>query len=381
MLRPRRNRFKNQIMPLLPAQLTNRMRDTAQAVARSALHFFESRDESSEEKAKKADKAAAAERRRERAAFLALPKDRREARLRVAAAAYKGGAKSVAALKAAHENWPGVLDEAIPMLKLEDWDAVRTDLGLLDEDTSAIMRVKGSTLLMLAANQGNVECVKLLASVASVDRRNERGESALSLAISSCEMRDADSKRAIVATLSAVADINAVDDLGQTPLILAARYENQDAFDALVANARCDAWKKTPRGESALSNAVMAGNVEMIKWLTARCSQDEINAACKVVIRRIEDLDEPSLALLRETPQRSVWRGLDLLGSHGSKENREALFLLAGTRDALQIALKMPMSSAMEEASELRAEIRSSEQGDESHTVATPTASRFSRRI
>jgi len=93
-LRPRRNRFKNQIMPLLPAQLTNRMRDTAQAVARSALHFFESRDESSEEKAKKADKAAAAERRRERAAFLALPKDRREARLRVAAAAYKGARKA-----------------------------------------------------------------------------------------------------------------------------------------------------------------------------------------------------------------------------------------------------------------------------------------------
>jgi len=76
---------------------------------------------------------------------------------------------------------------------------------------------------------------------------------------------NADTVRALMASPNV--DINGVDDLGNTPLIEAARFGHDDVVTALLI-AKADVKTKNHEGKTALTLAAEGGHDETVRLLT-----------------------------------------------------------------------------------------------------------------
>lgn len=119
---------------------------------------------------------------------------------------------------------------------------------------------QGTTLLMMAARNGNTEVVKsLLASRANVNRRNQYGDTALSLAALNGKL---DTAKLLI---DHKADLN---PSGWTPLHYAVFSGNGEMTSMLIARgAQLDV--RAPNGQTALMLAVKAERLDLVKQLVA----------------------------------------------------------------------------------------------------------------
>ncbi len=76
---------------------------------------------------------------------------------------------------------------------------------------------------------------------------------------------NADTVKTLLASPNA--DVNGVDDYGNTPLIEAARFGHDDVVTALLV-ARADVKVKNSEGKTALTLAAEGGHDETVKLLT-----------------------------------------------------------------------------------------------------------------
>ena len=76
---------------------------------------------------------------------------------------------------------------------------------------------------------------------------------------------NADTVRALLASPNV--DINGIDDLGNTPLIEAARFGHDDVVTALLL-AKADVKTKNNEGKTALTLAAEGGHDETVRLLT-----------------------------------------------------------------------------------------------------------------
>lgn len=116
----------------------------------------------------------------------------------------------------------------------------------------------GTTLLMIAARNGNLDLLRtLLSNRASISRRNQFGDSALLLAALNARF---DAARLL---MEKGAEVN---PSGWTPLHYAVFGGNPEILGLLIARgAKLDA--RAPNGQTALMIAVKVGKLDLVKML------------------------------------------------------------------------------------------------------------------
>lgn len=124
-----------------------------------------------------------------------------------------------------------------------------------------VWKTGGTTALMLASRQGNVEIVEsLLKASASSAARSRRGTTALSMAA------EEGHTAAVVALLAAGAEVDQVDDDGYTPLGVACENGHSEAARELL-KARSEPNHQRKNGWTSLITASYNGYVAVVKVL------------------------------------------------------------------------------------------------------------------
>lgn len=144
--------------------------------------------------------------------------------------------------------------------KAQDLVARKADVNVVGSD--------GKTALFIAVGDNDPLTVRLLAEYVGADINKNYGEGRTLLAIAA-----GDGKPALIPILARFgANVNSIDDQGNTPLMLAARLVDQDvaiqvADRLLKLGANIDAQNKA--GETALYRAVQRKKNKLIEFLVS----------------------------------------------------------------------------------------------------------------
>jgi ankyrin repeat protein len=144
---------------------------------------------------------------------------------------------------------------------------------LLDHGADPSLLVQNSGPLHMAASLGDLDSIKaLLRHGARVDDRNEGGETALVMAA-----QRENGPAMIQELVAAGADINALNNLGDNAVMLAAWQHHFDAVKLLVGLG-VDACAKNDEGETAIDQAKTnlnedPGKQEIISFLQEKCGR------------------------------------------------------------------------------------------------------------
>ncbi|HZN58409.1 MAG TPA: ankyrin repeat domain-containing protein, partial [Planctomycetota bacterium] len=143
--------------------------------------------------------------------------------------------------------------------------------SLLRQGTPANLRGEnGTTPLLLAARYRNAECVKLLLDHgADPNAANEEGATALHWGSGSLDV--------VRLLLEKWADPRARTKLGNTPLICAAAYPGSSQVVKLLLEKGADPHAWNGEGDTALTQAVMARDLECVKLLAERGAVKSFN--------------------------------------------------------------------------------------------------------
>ena len=128
------------------------------------------------------------------------------------------------------------------------------------------------TLLGLAAfdNAPNVIGAIAKQGEASVEARNDLGETPLHLAALN------NSRESVAKLISLGADADARDNFGNTPLHAAVANNSPDAAGALIANPGADINAQNQGGDTPLGAALLHGHLEIAKFLLNRGADPNI---------------------------------------------------------------------------------------------------------
>ncbi|KAH6902843.1 hypothetical protein BKA70DRAFT_1304774 [Coprinopsis sp. MPI-PUGE-AT-0042] len=146
-------------------------------------------------------------------------------------------------------------------------DAVMAELLLqLDGIDVNAQDKDGNTALMLAAQSGSADVVKTLLLDPRIDiyKRNKREETALHCALARGSGHGhTDAALRLIATPGV--DINAADDLGRTPLMMAYRHPPR-LLDSLARHPDIDFLKTDNAGQTPLMHACREGTSAAVQW-------------------------------------------------------------------------------------------------------------------
>lgn len=180
----------------------------------------------------------------------------------------------------------GVYDEIISATESNDTAKV---LELLNRgmDVNTADR-QGTTLLMMAARNGNKDVVKsLLASRANVNRRNQFGDTALSMAALNGKL---DTAKLLI---SSKAEISTS---GWAPLHYAVYGGSNEITALLIANG-ADLDARAPNGQTALMLAVKANRLDLVQQLVvAKADRDLADAEGRTAWQIAEQLKFKEIA-------------------------------------------------------------------------------------
>jgi ankyrin repeat protein len=127
-----------------------------------------------------------------------------------------------------------------------------SELADMVADTSLNLNVvdsSGWTALMYAAQAGSPEAVAILLKArAKAELKSLEGETAMFAAVSSTQHPDAKVRMLAAAGV----DVNGQDDLGVTPLMLAARHSRMPGLIAALMTLGADPTKRDDEGRTAL---------------------------------------------------------------------------------------------------------------------------------
>ncbi|KAH6902879.1 hypothetical protein BKA70DRAFT_1567386 [Coprinopsis sp. MPI-PUGE-AT-0042] len=131
------------------------------------------------------------------------------------------------------------------------------DINLQDED--------GNTALLLAAGRGSVEIVEslLLDPRLAIQKHNKKGETALHRALQGSSSCHTEAALRLIGTSGV--DINAADDQGRTPLMLAYHHPLW-LLDSLSQHPDIDTLKKDDNGWTPLMHASRYGTSSAVQW-------------------------------------------------------------------------------------------------------------------